>query len=1112
VTNTRGITIILAAISVAMIGINILVSLRTSRVLRDHAQGAIETQVALEQGAHLMLRLVEMEAGQRGYIISGDESYLDVFQQGKALALERLGALESYVPTSPSNADFVNSFRPLVEEKIADLERSMEVRRNDGFDAAKSLVSKDAGKTRLDRIGENFETYRENENRELFQRSVELENAYRATYLSSLATGFAVSVAFLSFLYSGMQLYRSLVLKQGQLQAKSDLLQTTLASIGDGVVTIDCQGKIVDVNEVAEELLGVDRESALEGLLNERLNLIDATTREPVTNPCEEAIQSKRRTPFNKNVLLVRPDGQEFPIEDAASPIIDEEGNVSGCILIIRNVSERWQYETRLRESEATFRSLFDLAPIGIADIALDGTLNRVNEKFCKIIDKRNEELEKIKFTHLIEGDHRLGDLNLISSAMRGEMDSFNLEKRFSKSRGRTVWAELSIRLLRNSRGEPVSWIAAATDITERRLAEEMRVRLATIVNAANDAIISKSVNGIIESWNPAAERLFGYTPEEIIGKPITTIVSSDYLEEEVQAVRKLLQGEIVLPFRSKRLHRDGRQIEVLLSLSALFDADGKPLGVSTIIKDLTSELATAAELSRSETRFQALADNMSQLAWMANRKGTIYWYNKRWYEYTGTNSVQMFEQGWEFLLHPDHAERVLNNLAQCFEQGADWEDTFPLLGADGEYTWFLSRALPIHNEAGEITQWFGSSTDITQIVEKEDQLQLARIAAESASKSRGEFLANMSHEIRTPMTAIMGHADLLSESLTDPNDMKSLETIRRNGKFLLQIINDILDLSRIDAGKLPIERTRVSLSELLGEIHSLLDVRAVEKGIEFRIEIDGKIPKFIETDPVRFRQIVINLVSNAIKFTDAGSITVVCRHLPEQTSLELKVKDTGVGISETTLANLFQPFVQADSSSTRAYEGTGLGLAISRRLAIALGGDISVESVLGAGSTFTVLTQIGDCRNEEMIDQIDVVIIAQTPPPTLEKFEGTVLVVDDRRDIRFIVQSLIEKAGGKVMTAANGLEAVNLLLSHDPALAQEIDLVLMDMQMPIMDGYTAVAKLREGGFRKPIIALTANAMKEDRDRCLECGCDDYATKPLDGPTLIRRLATLINC
>jgi CheY-like chemotaxis protein/two-component sensor histidine kinase len=387
-------------------------------------------------------------------------------------------------------------------------------------------------------------------------------------------------------------------------------------------------------------------------------------------------------------------------------------------------------------------------------------------------------------------------------------------------------------------------------------------------------------------------------------------------------------------------------------------------------------------------------------------------------------------------------------------------------------------------------------------------ELERAKRQADAANRSKSEFLANMSHEIRTPMTAILGYADVLLSHLDDPDNRHCVETIKRNGAFLLEIINDILDLSKIEAGKLEIDTDRVAPDEIVAEVNSLMHVRAREKQVPLLVKYHGELPETIETDPTRLRQILVNLIGNAIKFTDEGEVSLEIKFLDEDDpKICFQVIDSGIGISESDQRTLFEPFAQADSSVTREFGGTGLGLAICRRLVERLGGEIKVESTLGEGSTFSVTIATGDLEGVPMVEPRQGITIPETEDHgPIPKLDHRVLIVDDRDEIRFLARYFIEKAGGVVRTRRNGQEALECVLASMNS-ERPFDAVVMDMQMPVMDGYEASRRLRKAGYEGTIVALTANAMRGDRKKCLESGCTAYVRKPIDGRRLVELLA-----
>jgi len=405
------------------------------------------------------------------------------------------------------------------------------------------------------------------------------------------------------------------------------------------------------------------------------------------------------------------------------------------------------------------------------------------------------------------------------------------------------------------------------------------------------------------------------------------------------------------------------------------------------------------------------------------------------------------------------------------------------------------------------------------QIAEREQterQLQKAKAAAEAAVEARSEFLANVSHEVRTPMTAILGFTDLLLDADDlSPDHTDAIRTIQRNGQYLLSVLNDILDLSKIEAGRMSVERLPCALGDLVREVVALARVPADSKGLPLHVEYSGPIPATICTDPTRLRQILFNVLGNAVKFTQQGEVRLSVRLRDDgpEPLIQFDVADTGVGMTAEQATRLFQPFTQADMSTTRRFGGTGLGLTISRRLARTLGGDVTVvETQPDVGTLLRVTIAAGP---------LDGVWMTVAPPteaaaPTVAAHGAAphdpaalagcrVLLAEDGPDNQRLVCRILERAGARVTVVESGETAVKAALAADSS-ARPFDVILMDMQMPLMDGYEATGLLRARGYRGAIVALTANAMTSDRRRCLDCGCDDYLSKPLDRAALVETI------
>ena len=437
-------------------------------------------------------------------------------------------------------------------------------------------------------------------------------------------------------------------------------------------------------------------------------------------------------------------------------------------------------------------------------------------------------------------------------------------------------------------------------------------------------------------------------------------------------------------------------------------------------------------------------------------------------------------------------------------------------IGTSGE----VSARLRISG-ADELSNLAEAINSMLATVERsENDLRKAREAAEAADRAKSEFLANMSHEIRTPMTAVLGFAEnLLDPDLSESERLNAINIIRRNGEHLLTIIDDILDLSKIEAGKIEVIPGSCSVFQVVSDVESMMRVRAEGKGLAFKVEYLGPIPETIRTDPVRLRQILVNLIGNAIKFTETGGVRLVVRYVeerPEGSSdvtpmMQFDVLDTGIGMTAEQITHLFQPFHQAETSISRRFGGTGLGLAISRRFAEALGGNITVESRPGEGSTFRVRIAAGPLEGVRFVEcgiggPPPQAAAPTKAPAAYPRLNARVLLAEDGPDNRRLISLFLTKAGAEVTTVENGQAAVEKALQALQA-GNPFDVILMDIQMPVLDGYAAASLLRRKGYTRPIIALTAHAMTSERDKCLKAGYDDYATKPIDRARLLDLVA-----
>jgi PAS domain S-box-containing protein len=478
--------------------------------------------------------------------------------------------------------------------------------------------------------------------------------------------------------------------------------------------------------------------------------------------------------------------------------------------------------------------------------------------------------------------------------------------------------------------------------------------------------------------------------------------------------------------------------------------------------------------------------------------------------ELVGRSIEELFRED-PILLGPPIRELLRNNVTRDFEA--------VYRTASGRLIDVLLSASTMRDNAGRPIAIISVGKDITARKQMERELLEAKASAEAASRAKSAFVANMSHEIRTPMTAILGYADLLLHpTQTAEERRRCIQTLRRNGQHLLTIINDILDVSKIEAGKMTVERITCSPTQIVADVAALMKIRALDRNLPFDVRYIGSIPSAIITDPTRLRQILMNLIGNAIKFTTKGSIKLLVSMLDSPDSsrprLRFDVTDTGVGLSKEQQESLFKPFAQADSSTTRKFGGTGLGLIISKRLAQMLGGDVVVRSEQNVGSTFSLVIETGPLSGVAMLDSPKLEVTPADPsqldfsaPPQMS---GRVLVAEDGPDNRVLISFYLQHAGLDVTVVENGLLARDAALDAEAA-GKPFDLILMDMQRPELDGYSATSQLRAKGYKRPIVALTAHALGGDREKCLAAGCDDFAVKPIDQDQFSRTIKKFLH-
>jgi len=958
----------------------------------------------------------------------------------------------------------------------------------------------------------------------LVMSDITARNAAFAHLMVLGGTAIAVLLAILmGFIYVLLRRTdRSIRAQQAELRESEEKYRTLIQNVNVGVFRTSAgpEGKFIQVNQAVARMLGYDDP-------NEVINL---RVCDHYSDPSQRRLFVERllREGFvsEMEITVRKRDGSLLPASITGTASFGPGGELAWIDGIIQDITDRKRMEHELRR----LAMITEQAAEGIAYADLDGKLQFVNHAWARMHGYESG-------AELVGKDLRISHTN---EQMKTDVEPFNAtvkrqghhagEMGHARRDGTTFPTQMSVFILKDEQGEPYGLAAFAEDITDRKRMEHELRRLAMIAEQAAEGIALADLDGKLQFVNHAWARMHGYeSGSELVGKDLSIFHTDEQMKTDVIPFNVTVkrQGHHVGEVGHAR--RDGTIFPTHMSVVVLKDEQGEPYGLAAFVEDITHRKRAEEERNRLAAMLEATPDFVG----FADAKDThILYINKGGRLMTGLTPDEDVTKLKISDVHPEWANRLfVETILPTAGRDGVWTGECAFLHQDGHEIPVLMVLLAHKTSSGEVAVFSTISRDITERKRAEEAIRQAKTEAEQANTAKSRFLANMSHEIRTPMTAILGFAEMLGNSIecctvcadhhgcpTREQNKESIQVIRSNGEHLLGLINDILDLSKIEAGKMEVERSPCSPVQIVEEIVSLMRVRAVEKSLSLNARYEFPLPETILSDPAKVRQVLMNLVSNAAKFTSEGHVEIVVRCMTDvQTGravMAFDVKDTGIGMTSEQVGRLFQPFAQADSSTTRQYGGTGLGLAISKRLAEVLGGDIKVVSRPGGGSTFTFTIETQLPQPVRMLNDLSEVAERATHQPqsvsaAVVKLHGRVLLAEDSPVNQRLISLILRKAGAEVDVASNGRLAVEKALAA-LSVGAPYDAILMDMQMPEMDGYEATRQLRQSGYDKPIVALTAHAMSGDRQKCIAAGCDDYATKPVDRSSLLATLARLM--
>ena len=1006
-----------------LVALGVVGSLWTFKQMEEAAGVRKHTFMVINSAVGFFSALKDAETSQRGYILSGDEAYLEPYLAQRGGIEKRLQELKknTLLPASRVHLDAV---MPMLDDLLADIAQSIDLRRDNDMNGALTLVRRGQGKLLMDAIRSEMGGFIALEEDMLMQHEAEFQSDMRRMFSLIVATSLfslLFALAFAWLLYRETQRrFKDLVLHETQqslekqeglnlllqqtnatLRASEESLSVTLSSIGDAVIATDAQARVTRLNPVAEELTGWTQAEACGRPVDEVFHIINQETREPTTIPVIATLVHGTVQGLANHTILIARDGSECAIADSCAPIRDRSTEVIGAVLVFRNVTEEHAVQQALRDSAALVQTVLNTVVDGIVTLhARGGIVETANPAAERMFGYTAAELKGQDFSLLIpelDRDQPNGSLAYYSASDEARASGLGREVVGRRKDGSSFPLEIAVSEM--WLGGESYFTGILRDISTRKQVEEELVKAgalqSAIFNSANFSSIATDAKGVIQIFNVGAERMLGYAADKVINKikpsdisdPQEVIARAEALSVELDT--PIAPGFEALVFKASRgiediyeltyIRKDGSRFPAVVSVTALRDAQNAIIGYLLIGTDNTARRRVEAE--------RALLD---------------------------------------------HA-----------------------------------------------------------LKDKNVELERAKSVAEKANLAKSDFLSSMSHELRTPLGAILGFAQLMESSSPPPTpaQVRSIDQILKAGWYLLELINEILDLALIESGKLSMSLEPVSLGDVLRECETMIEPQAKQRGISVAFT-HFAAPCFVKADRTRVKQVLINLLSNAIKYNKLGGTVAVEIALGATDSVRISVRDTGEGLAPEKLAQLFEPFNRLGQEA-KAEQGTGIGLVVSRRLVEWMGGVIGVESTVGQGSVFWI----------ELNRTSDAQIAVRSPDSSItqarivgETSLQTLLYVEDNPANLMLVEDIIERRPDiHLLSARDASRGIELARSSRP------DVILMDINLPGISGIEALVILLADPETAhiPVIALSANAIPRDIEKGLEAGFFRYLTKPI---------------
>ena len=1132
---------------VLLVVLGVVVSFWAYRQIEQTAAARKLTYVRIILANDLLSEMKDAETGERGYALTGDEAFLAPYLAVRDRIPDHLQALRQ-LTLNPAALKHLEAIAPLMEAKLAELSQVIQLRRNQDMVAVLAMIGGGQGRRQMDAIRVEMDGFIRLESTALEQQVVGFQSDMHRLLAIMAAASLVVLLLAFAFIHlirrdAGHRLKAQVLLETQHLlelqratnqqlqqaslasQISEEKLAVTLHSIGDAVIATDGTGRVTLMNPVAERLTGWAEAAAAGRPVDEIFHIINQETRQPATIPVQETLAHGTVQGLANHTVLIARDGRECAIADSCAPIRGRDGGVLGAVLVFRDVTGEYAAQQAVRDGSALIQAIVNTVADGIITLQADGVVETVNPAAERMFGYPGIELTGQRVSLLIpefERGQREGSIEYYSASDEARAAGRGREVVGRRQDGGTFPLEISVSEM--WLGGERHFTGILRDITARKRAEEALHKAgalqSAIFNSANFSSIATDAKGVIQIFNVGAERMLGYAAAEVMNQ-ITPADISD--PQEVIARAAALSLELATPitpgfealvFKASRgiediyeltyIRKDGSRFPAVVSVTALRDMWGGIIGYLLIGTDNTARMQVEEERKKLDQRLRdqqfytrSLIESNIDALMTTDPLGIITDVNKQMEALTDCTRDELIGAPFKnYFTDPERAEAAIK-LVLGEKKVTDYELTAH--ARDGKETVVSYNATTFYDRDRRLQGVFAAARDVTErkrferaLQESNVELESAKSAAEKANLAKSDFLSSMSHELRSPLNAILGFAQLMETSAPLPTAAQAgrIDQILQAGWHLLNLINEILDLAVIESGKVSLSLEPVSLAEVMSECQTMMEPQAQQRAIAMSFPRFDH-PVFVWADRTRLKQIVINLLSNSIKYNRSnGTVVVDCRQAPAG-RVRLSVQDTGAGLDPDKLAQLFQPFNRLGQEAG-GVAGTGIGLVVTKQLAELMEGEIGVESTVGAGSVFWLELR-ATAAPALVTGTVEETAPAPVPPAAGARLRTLLYIEDNPANMMLVEQLIARRPDLKLLTAVNGTLGLALARTAQP------EAILMDINLPGISGIDTLKILRQDPATAhiPVVALSANAMPRDLELGLEVGFFRYLTKPI---------------